>query len=350
MSRSPEYATAQQRRRPSAETQQSPSKSRQQQTPAPAAGSGSSSGWFRIPAPLARLFNRFPLLTYPPNELPTRSPRTRDLPTLYVFISDQDALKGLPSFNPSCLKWQTFLRLAGVEFRTVPSNNHASPTGALPFLIPPTPPPGGGGGGPSDSKSPPQQTPAVVPSSKLEQWALSHGSGAAKLPDDSAPSSSSMKLEAYEALLDHRIRAAWLYALYLSPANSALLSHLYVAPTSASQVVRATIRHQLRRAAESEIVKVSGGSSLSVNPAAVYDGAREAFGALAAVLGEDPWFFGSSGPGLFDATVFSYTHLILDEGLAWENRKLVEIVEGFPSLVRHRDRILQRCWPSLSSA
>lgn len=210
----------------------------------------------------------------------------------------------------------------------------------MPFLIPPPPPPPPGGGGPSDSKSPP---PIPVPSSKLEQWALSHGSGTAKLPDD-APSSS-MKLEAYEALLDHRIRAAWLYALYLSPANSALLSHLYVAPASASQIVRTTIRHQLRRAAESEIAKASGGSP-RVNPAAVYDGAREAFGALAAVLGEDPWFFGSPGPGLFDATVFSYTHLILDEGLAWENRKLAEIVEEFPNLVRHRDGILQKCWPS----
>jgi len=69
-------------------------------------GSSSSSGWFAIPAPLARLFKKFPLLTYPPNELPARSPGIRDVPTLYVFISDEDALKGLPSFNPSCLKWQ----------------------------------------------------------------------------------------------------------------------------------------------------------------------------------------------------------------------------------------------------
>ena len=66
----------------------------------------SSSGWFKIPTPLARLFNRFPLLTYPPNELPARSPRLRDLPALYVFISEEDALRGMPSFNPSCLKWQ----------------------------------------------------------------------------------------------------------------------------------------------------------------------------------------------------------------------------------------------------
>lgn len=207
------------------------------------------------------------------------------------------------------------------------SNNHASPTGGLPFLIPPS-------SGPNESK--PQ---APVPSSKLEQWGLSNGT--TKLPD--VPN---MKLEAYEALLDHRIRAAWLYTLYLSPANSTLLSHLYVAPNSASQIVRTTILYQLRHAAETEIVKVSG--IPRVSPTAVYHGAREAFEALSAMLGLDPWFFGTPEPGLFDATVFSYTHLILDEGLAWENRKLAEIVQEFPSLVRHRDRILQKCWPSLA--
>ena len=72
----------------------------------PPPSSSSSSGWFKVPTILARLFKRFPLLTYPPNELPARSPRLRDLPALYVFISEEDALRGLPSFNPSCLKWQ----------------------------------------------------------------------------------------------------------------------------------------------------------------------------------------------------------------------------------------------------
>lgn len=67
----------------------------------------------RIPAPLQKLFARFPLYTYPANDLPARCPRPREssssnnsLPTLFVFISDDDAAKGRPSFNPTCLKWQ----------------------------------------------------------------------------------------------------------------------------------------------------------------------------------------------------------------------------------------------------
>lgn len=59
-----------------------------------------------IPGPLQRLFDATPLVTYPPNELPYRSPAPNDLPTLHVFITEAGAARGLPSFNPSCLKWQ----------------------------------------------------------------------------------------------------------------------------------------------------------------------------------------------------------------------------------------------------
>ncbi|KAI0012498.1 hypothetical protein F4779DRAFT_37062 [Xylariaceae sp. FL0662B] len=280
------------------------------------------SGWFAIPAPLARLFKKFPLLTYPPNELPARSPSARDVPTLYVFISDQDALRGLPSFNPSCLKWQTFLKLAGIKFRVSSSNNHASPTGALPFLLPASTP-----------DNPTSHKP--IPSNKLEQYAAE--TGTSKIPE--VPS---LKLEAYESLLDHRIRNAWLYSLYLSRSNSALVSHLYVMPVSTSQVVRTTILYQLRHAAETEILRSMG--TRVVDSRALYEGARDAFEALSTVLGSEPWFFGSPDPSLFDATVFAYTHLILDDKLAWEDRRLAEIVKEFPNLAEHRDRILQRCW------
>ena len=61
---------------------------------------------FSIPAPVKRLFDKVPILTYPPNELPQRTPRPTKLPSLYVFIGDEDAAAGRPSFNPGCLKWQ----------------------------------------------------------------------------------------------------------------------------------------------------------------------------------------------------------------------------------------------------
>jgi len=84
----------------------------------------------------------------------------------------------------------------------------------------------------------------------------------------------------------------------------------------------------------------------AVDPTALYREAREAFGALETLLGDDAWFFGSEMPGLFDANVFSYTYLILDDGLAWENRRLGDILREFPRLVDHKNRIFQRCWGS----
>ncbi|KAI0171311.1 hypothetical protein BJ166DRAFT_589385 [Pestalotiopsis sp. NC0098] len=310
---------------PTSEPQAPPADGSATTTPAPKRASRAS--WFDVPAPLARLFRRFPLVTYPANDLPVRSPKNRHLPTLYVFASEHDALKGLPSFNPSCLKWQTFLKLAGVEFRLISSTNHASPTGALPFLITPSTP--------SDFGS---QVP--VPSNKLERYALDHG--AQKVPDVDT-----LRLEAYQSLLDHRIRNAWLYALYLSPANSSLLSKLYVAPVSATGLVQITVRYQLQRAAEAEILQSVG--TVKVDPAVLYRDAEQAFDALSAALGSGDWFFGNSGPGLFDATLFAFTHLLLDESLPWADTCLGDLLRNFENLVGHRDRILAKCWPELGA-
>jgi hypothetical protein len=61
---------------------------------------------FSIPRPVKNLFDTFPILTYPPNELPQRASRISAQPSLYVFCTEQDAIAGRPSFNPGCLKWQ----------------------------------------------------------------------------------------------------------------------------------------------------------------------------------------------------------------------------------------------------
>lgn len=61
---------------------------------------------FEVPGPVRQLFDRFPLRTYPANELPQRSPRRREEHSLYIFTTWQASQNGEPSFNPTCLKWQ----------------------------------------------------------------------------------------------------------------------------------------------------------------------------------------------------------------------------------------------------
>jgi hypothetical protein len=63
---------------------------------------------FRIPAPLKRIFDKFPLVQYGENELPLRAPKDKSQHVLHVFTTDKDAREGNPSFNPGCLKWQVW--------------------------------------------------------------------------------------------------------------------------------------------------------------------------------------------------------------------------------------------------
>jgi metaxin len=58
-------------------------------------------------------------------------------------------------------------------------------------------------------------------------------------------------------------------------------------------------------------------------------------------LGKDDWFFGASGPGLFDASVFAYTHLLLDGALGkgWLDTRLRDALMSRKRLISHRDRI-----------
>jgi len=145
---------------------------------------------FAIPAPLKPIFDRVPLLTYPANDLPLRSPRKRGENVLHVFTTLEDAKIGRPSFNPACLKWQAYLKFTGIPFTTGPSTNHASPSGALPYLQP--------------AVSTTEPTKQPIPSNKLKRWiaAQNQSSTPHKEPEDP-------RHEAYASLLDHRIRRAW---------------------------------------------------------------------------------------------------------------------------------------------
>jgi metaxin len=228
-----------------------------------------------------------------------------------------------------------------VQFHLVSSTNHASPTGALPFLLPPT----------NTNTSPTPNSPVTpIPSTSLRKYALSNG-GRNPVPDD-APHL--RQQQAYQALLDGPIRAAWLHALYLTPANAPLLASLYAQPSTASAPVRAALLRQLRLAASAEVALSSPSSSSS--PTALYAEAADAFAALATLLQRDGgpaagrWFFGRETPGEFDAAVFAYTQLLLggeDEGgLRWGDPALAELARGAGEgeLVRHRGRIWDMFW------
>jgi metaxin len=96
--------------------------------------------------------------------------------------------------------------------------------------------------------------------------------------------------------------------------------------------------HQLRAAAEGELLKHTS----IIDTDDLYSEADKAFEALSILLGDNPWFFGNEKPALFDASVFAYTHLLLDEGLGWKEKKLCRALGRRENLVQHRERLLVR--------
>jgi metaxin len=285
--------------------------------------------YFQLPVPIKRIFDKFPLKTYPPNELPHRSPKIRNDILLHVFTTREGAFNNAPSFNPTCLKWQVrnssfarvnrvadcnkaYLRFCGVEFKTAASNNHASPTGVLPFLTPAN-----------------DCSPFPIPANQILKWI--------NLRTGKTDTVSGMRHEAYASLIDHRIRSAWLITLYLDDRNSeAVAKHLYIYPTSSNPLVQTMLFQQLKKAAQDELLR----STRYVREDEVYVEAEKAFAALSTLLGGDTHFFGEESPSLFDASVFAYTHLLLDESLNWQNKRLTDCLNSLKNLVQHRQRLL----------
>lgn len=210
---------------------------------------------------------------------------------------------------------QTVLRIAGIDFDIVPSNNHASPSGALPFLLPPA-----------------SQVSKTLTGEKIHKYVREHA--VHELPSITSP-----RLEAYQALLTQNIRPAWLYVLYLLPANASLLKSLYL---PSSMLLRAPLHQTLHAAATSEILKTIRRATIS--PSQLLADATTALRALSSLLGEDKWFFGADGPGLFDADVFAYTYLIDDNALAWQDKSLSQCLGGLDNLKRHKERLYKKCW------
>jgi len=225
-----------------------------------------------------------------------------------------------------------------VQYRLVPSSNHASPSGILPFLQP------------AATSKDQSSAPDAVPSNKLTKWTKTQSSSTIEESDD-------LRYESYASMVNNALRKAWvrrtmihtkrddanryqLYQLYIHPSNSSLVHKLYIEPCSSSSFVQLAISHQLREAAEKELSKTSYSSTISEED--TMRDAAKAFAAFSELLGEDQWFFGQKQPSMLDASIFAYTHLILDEDLQWGENELGRQVSQHQNLVAHRDRIINQ--------
>lgn len=75
---------------------------------------------------------------------------------------------------------------------------------------------------------------------------------------------------------------------------------------------------------------------------AIHRDCDKAFDALSELLGENEYFFGERRPGLFDASVFAYTNVLLDDTLEWRDARIKEQLRKYQNLVEHRERIADK--------
>lgn len=132
-------------------------------------------------------------------------------------------------------------------------------------------------------------------------------------------------------------RSFQLYALYVDSENfDAVARRLYVDASTTNPAVRAALALQLQQA-RAELLK----TSTYIDAGALEAEAGEAFEALSTLLGDSVHFFDRPNPGLFDASVFAYTHLILDEKMGWKRDRLGQLLRRHENLVQHRERLLK---------
>lgn len=75
---------------------------------------------------------------------------------------------------------------------------------------------------------------------------------------------------------------------------------------------------------------------------ALYRESEKAFSALSTLLGEKHFFSEDHVPNLFDASVFAYTNILLDEAMDWRDNRMCKDLESYPNLVNHRRRIKRK--------
>jgi len=259
-----------------------------------------------VPSPIRRLFNAFPLQTFPSTPLPSSCPAPVNVPRLFIHSATSDSAN--PSWDAECLKWQTFLRLEWEECSFVSASRHASPSGELPFLIQPTSPP------------------EIVPLHKLHQLVVSK----LEIPANS-------RATAYLNLVDTKIHAAWVYTFYMTEAFERVVMPLLELPDG-PQPLQYLVRYSHRAARKAELER----RSLSdIRPEVLLAEAEEGYAALSTLLGESMYFFNERRPGLLDSAVFAYTWTVLD-GLG--ETGLASIIRKFDNLVRHADNLRRRVY------
>ncbi|KAK7206630.1 hypothetical protein BZA70DRAFT_274745 [Myxozyma melibiosi] len=334
-------------------TRRSPRTPRTQAVPSSSSSTSSSSSWTTIPPLMKKLFDKFPLVTYPDTILPAAgcgsSADQKDKMGV-VFVHDLSSV----SIFPESVRLLTVLRLAKIydSLTIFPASPHSAPeNGPFPYVFVPRSLPKA-----QDRKKDQSYS---LPSPQFNSW-LSSLPNARSVPYSAAEDSPIIML------LDVRIRDAFLLTLYLYSANyknivlPGFYRHLNSSkaesknlgsentgffPHVVSYVQYNAVKETLRRSVGSQRID----AKFKIN---ILIGAEEALDALSDLVAESTSGFlsGTSEPGVVDAAVYGYLYPVLHLGLKGENgngeAELVELVRERPNLVELVEKIHKLAWTS----
>lgn len=226
---------------------------------------------------------------------------------------------GFPNLSPFCMKVETWLRLAGLDYRVVvEAGPHKGPLGKLPFVR-------DGGDTIADSHS------------IIEQLGARHGRDldAALTPQQKAVA------RAFERLISEHLYWALVYFRWADePAWRATRALFFGA---LPQPLRALLPKLARRGMLAELK----GHGLGRHPRAeIVRRAQQDLQALADQLGEQPYFMGDA-PTTLDAAAYAFLANAYAAPIETAARPLVA---AHPNLVAYVARLQARCFGAPSSA
>jgi metaxin len=126
--------------------------------------------------------------------------------------------------------------------------------------------------------------------------------------------------------------------MYLTPNFELFTVPCYINTQSSSPIVRAVSTHELRKAAEIELLKFSP----KIDRQNLYDEARHAFWALNWYCNNKFYVLNDRKPTLLDAAIFAYTCLLWDIDYGcWADNGLVTILHESVWILKVYDLLFQ---------
>jgi glutathione S-transferase len=220
---------------------------------------------------------------------------------------------GLPNASPFCMKVETWLRLAGLQYRPrttlLPTRG---PLGKLPFV---------------------QDGRRRIPDSSciIEELSKAHGVDLDTALDVQARATA----HAYAKMLEEHLYWALIYARWLDPAHWPAVRRAFFGTLPRG------MRGAVARLAQHKIARDARGQGLMLHPPQeVYRRAAQDIDALAALLDGQPYMMGRQASTL-DAIAYAFL------ANCWEaqlDTPLKSAVGNHPNLVAYCDRMKQRCF------